>query len=79
MNVGKQMAKRLLSEDQLIAELNSQLRKDEYYKEGMAFIPYPEGAKGREMSGYATTGPFHLTGIYARVAHKVFLEFELRI
>jgi hypothetical protein len=60
------------TEDQWIVELNSQLRKDPDYEEGMAFVPYPEGAKGGEMSGYSTIGPFGLMGIYARVAHKVF-------
>jgi hypothetical protein len=60
------------TEDQWIAELNSELRKDKDYQYGMAFLPYPEGAKGSAMSGYSTTGPFGLLGIYARVAHKVF-------
>ncbi len=35
------MTKRLLTEAELIAELNSQLRKDADYQEGMAFVPYP--------------------------------------
>lgn len=73
------MTKRLLTEDKLIAELNGQLRKDKDYQEGMAFVPYPEGAKGREMSGYSTVGPFHLTGVYGRVAHKVFSEVALLV
>ncbi|MGH8532282.1 MAG: hypothetical protein ACREV1_05985 [Gammaproteobacteria bacterium] len=73
------VAKRLLSEDQLMAELNSQLCKDEAYEAGMAFVAYPDGAKGGEMSGYSTTGPFHLTGVYARVAHKMFSEFALKV
>ncbi len=73
------MTKRLLTEDEFIAELNRQLRQDKAYQEGMAFVPYPEGASGRGMSGYSTTGPFELTGIYARVAHKVFKDFVLKV
>ena len=72
------MSKRRLAEDELIAELNKNLREDCDYKQGMAFVPYPDGATGREMSGYATTGPFNLTGTYSRVAHKVFSECELK-
>jgi hypothetical protein len=69
---------RLLTEDQLIAELNSELRRDEAFREGMAFVPYPHGTKARDMSGYSTTGPFELTGVYARVAQKVFAHAKLR-
>jgi hypothetical protein len=72
------MHKQLLTEDEFIAELNSQLRKDADYQEGMAFVSYPEGTKGGAMSGYSTTGPMGLTGIYARVAHEVFSRAALR-
>lgn len=72
------MSKRRLTEDELIEELNKRLREDDYYEQGMAFVPYPEGASGSEMSGYATTGPFHLTGVYERASHKVFDECELK-
>ena len=66
------MTEHHLTEEDLIAELNSQLRKDTYYQEGMAFMAYPEGARGRGVRGYSTTGPMRLTGVYVRVAHEVF-------
>jgi hypothetical protein len=72
------MSKRRLTEDELITELNKSLREDGGYKQGMAFVPYPDGATGSDMSGYATTGSFHLTGIYARVAYKIVDECELK-
>lgn len=73
------MPKPKLNEDQYIAELNRELTKDEYYHEGMAFVPSPPGTTGRGMTGYSVTGPFHLMGVYARVAHKVAQEFELNV
>ena len=73
------MSKRRLSEDELIGELNKRLQGDDNYTQGMTFVPYPEGATGTEMPGYSTTEPLHLTGIYARVAHMVFDECELKV
>ena len=72
------MAKETLSEDEYLAELNRRLKGQERYIDGMAFIPYPDGAKGREMSGYTVTGPFTLMGVYAQVAHSVESDFELK-
>jgi len=72
------MSKRRLTEDELIVELNKRLSEDGEYEGHMAFVPYPEGATGVHVSGYATTGPFRLSGIYARVAHKVFDECEVK-
>lgn len=72
------MTKQALTEDKYIAELNKQLRQHENYQEGMAFLPYPEGATGQAMTGYSTAGPFQLMGIYAQVAHKVDESFFLK-
>jgi hypothetical protein len=73
------MPKPPLTADQHIAEMNRQLRQQEYYRQGMAFMPYPEGATGRAMSGYSVTGPFDLIGIYAQVAHQVSEQFDLAV
>ena len=44
----------------------------------MAFVPYPKGTTGSEMSGHAATGPFHLKDVYVQAPHKVFDECELK-
>lgn len=67
-----------LNEDEYLAELNRRLRAHEMYREGMAFIPYPEGTSGRGMSGYTVTGPYELMGVYAQVAHSVGRDFILK-
>lgn len=43
----------------------------------MRFVPYPEGATGKAMTGYSTTGPFERTYIYSQVAGLVAKEFFL--
>ena len=73
------MSKQLLGPDQLINELNRQLREDEAYQVGMNFIPSPEGASGKGMSGYSAVDRFDHAPIYARVAHKVFRDFALKV
>lgn len=73
------MAKGSLNEDQYIAELNRRLTKHKMYKSGMAFVPFPEGTSGNQMSGYSVTGPFHLMGVYAQVAHSMEEDFTLKV
>lgn len=70
------MTETLSTPEQHIAALNDQLRKDESFKEGMAFLPYPAGAKGMDITGYSVTGSFHLLGVYARAAHEVAKRFK---
>jgi hypothetical protein len=65
--------------DQHIEEMNRRLRLHSEYREGMAFVPYPNGATGHAMSGYSVTGPFDLMGIYAQVAHAVAEHFDLKV
>lgn len=79
MTKEKEMSKRLLTADELINELNLRLHQDDEFQEGMSFVPYPEGSSGHSMTGYSTTGPFGLMCIYARVAHKVFEDCELKV
>lgn len=71
------MAETLSTPEQHIAALNDQLRSDEAFKEGMAFLPYPAGAMRTDVTGYSVTGSFHLLGIYARVAHEVAKRFKI--
>ena len=73
------MAKPKLNEGQYIAEMNRQLRDHEDFREGMAFVPYPEGANGRAMSGYSVTGPFGLMGVFAQIAHSVADQYDLDV
>ncbi len=73
------MNKPLLTPDQHIAELNRRLRLHSEYREGMAFVSYPEGTTGRSMSGYSVTGPLGLMWVYAQVAHDVAKQFDLEI
>lgn len=73
------MARQKLTPEQYITELNRRLQKHEEYRQGMAFVAYPDGSSGRGMSGYSITGPFELTGIYAQVAHEVAQQFDLQL
>ncbi len=73
------MTKPTLTPDQHIAEMNRRLRLHSEYRDGMAFVAYPEGTTGRSMAGYSVTGPFGLMGIYAQVAHDVANYFDLAV
>lgn len=73
------MSKPRLNEDQYIAEMNRVLHQHELYQEGMAFLPYPAGSKGRHMSGYTVTGPFGLMGVHSQVAHSVGEQYDLNV
>ena len=55
-----------ITTDEYIQKLNDELRKHELYAEGMKIMAYPEGSKGRNMTGYSFTGSRDLTAlIYA--------------
>ena len=71
------MSKPTLTPDQFIDEMNSRLGQHQNYRQGMAFVPYPEGSTGRSMTGYCVTGPFYLMGVYTQVAHEVIEKFDL--
>jgi len=76
------MAKKRLTEDEYLAELNRQLQQHKDFRNGMAFLPWPQGATGKAMTGYHMAGRFEnwdWVGIYAQVAHKVREECELAI
>ena len=68
---------RYVNEHEYIDALNAELRKDEDYEPGMAFMPHPPGAKGWGMQGYDVIGD--AKGIYARVSHKVQQEVTLKV
>lgn len=71
------VAKPTLTPDLHIVELNRRLRLHCAYRDGMAFVAYPEDAKGHAISGYSVLGPFGLMGVYAQVAHDVANDFDL--
>ncbi len=71
------MPKEIVSEERYIAELNRMLQLHAEYQPGMAFLPAPEGAQGRAMTGYSVTGPFALMGVYATVAQDVASQFTI--
>jgi hypothetical protein len=73
------MSKMILTEDGYIAELNMQLKHDEYYEESMEFIPYPDGATGHQISGYSINGSFNKIGVFALVAYEVSKKFDIRL
>lgn len=73
------MKRLILTPDQHIAEMNRRLREHSDYREGMAFVSYPEGTTGGSISGYNVTGPFTLLGTYAQVAHDVARDFDLKL
>jgi len=45
------MEKQRLNEDQYIAKLNERLQQHPDYVPGMAFLPYPDGARGGNIRG----------------------------
>lgn len=76
------MAKKRLTEDQYLAELNRELRAHKDYKPGMEFVAWPPNSTGKGMTGYDMKGRFdnwEWIGIYANVAHKVRDSYELLI
>jgi hypothetical protein len=73
------MGKLQLTGQDYIAELNRQLRQHEYFEEGMVFTAAPEGATGKDMTGYSTKGPHSKIGVFAQIAHKVDERYELKV
>jgi hypothetical protein len=73
------MSKMILTEGSYIAELNKQLKNDEYFEESMEFIPYPDGTTGHQISGYSTKGPVNKIGVFARVAYDVSKKFDIKL
>jgi hypothetical protein len=68
-----------LSPDHYMAKLNEFLRAHEDYREGMVFVPSPEGTTGNAMWGYEIPAihrnDLALHGIYVQAAHRVQKEF----
>ena len=74
------MSKIIVNEDELIEISNQELKKHEYYEEGMEIIGVPEGLSGSNLSGYSWKGPDALmSNIVSDVMHKVKLEYELKV
>ena len=55
------MAKIQISPEGFIVEANRMLRTDSGFKDGLEFLPFPEGAVERAATGYqyAVNGPRH--------------------
>jgi hypothetical protein len=73
------MEKRIIEEDEFLEQLNQRLKQHDMYEPGMEFVPYPADSSGKNISGYSTTGPFHLTLVYSQVAHSVDEDFILKV
>lgn len=73
------MGKLILTEDAYIAELNAHLRRHEYYEKGMEFTAHPKGTAGKNICGYAVSGPPTKIGVYAQVAHQVSDKYDWKI
>jgi hypothetical protein len=70
------MAKQRLSEDAYIAELNRQLQLHPDYAPGMMFLPYPDGARGGNITGVAIAG-FGYNRAYMDTNNAVQNEFDV--
>jgi hypothetical protein len=73
------MAKHVVNEDEYIEVCNEELKKHDYYKEGMEITGVPEGGSGSDMSGYSWKGPDTMAGIVSQVVAKVNEKYELRV
>jgi hypothetical protein len=72
------MTKPCLNEDAYIAELNRRLANHPDYSPGMEFRPYPEYARGREITGLTTIGiGFHHA--YRDTEAEVQSEFDIEL
>lgn len=70
------MAKRKLTEDEYIHEMNQRLRNHPDYIGGMEFLPHPPGAAGDSILGIAWAGiVFHKA--YEEVLRSMEDDFEL--
>jgi hypothetical protein len=70
------MKKPPLNEEQYIAKLNEVLQQHPDYGPGMAFMPYPEWARGADIKGIAITG-FGWNRAYMETSNRVQSEFEI--
>ena len=73
------MAMGVVSEDRYIELLNQELRKHEFYRDGMKVIASPEGATGHNISGYFLTGGNYWPKVLADVAHIVSKAYEVKV
>jgi hypothetical protein len=70
------MTKRRLSEDEYISQLNQRLQDHPEYHPGMAFMAYPERARGGAIEGIATRGLIY-NRVYTEVSIDVESEFDI--
>lgn len=67
-----------ISEEEYISQLNIELRKDDFYQEGMEVVAAPEGARGRNITGYTLKGGKNWPLLLATAASKVEKKYRLR-
>ncbi len=70
--------RQVVTEEEYIQLLNKEPSNQDQYEEGMAFIAYPEGAAGREISGISIVGELHNPGVFAQAHHAVGERFRIR-
>jgi hypothetical protein len=71
---------RMVSEDEYLNVLNSELRKETAYRDGMEFIAHPPGATGADITGYAWIGPMDVNpGVYARAAVRAAQSYSIQV
>jgi len=73
------MNKELVSEEHYINLLNEELKKHTLYKKGMKVVPAPEGARGRNITGYRLIGGDDWPIVLADTAHIISQKYGLKI
>lgn len=71
------MAKKLVSADELIAQLNAAYEMQEGYDPENRFDAVPQGATGRNIRGYSTVSMW--TPAHAKAFRAVHEEFDLDV
>jgi hypothetical protein len=73
------MTRQIVNEDEYIEVCNEELKKHDYYEEGMEITGVPEDSSGSDMSGYSWKGHDTMAGIVSQVVAKVNEKYELRV
>lgn len=73
------MTKEVVSEERYIEVLNEELKKHEFYQQGMEVVAAPEGASGHNITGYTLKGEKYWPKVLADIAHKVNEKYEVKV
>lgn len=68
-----------INEDEFIRACNVELKKHDFFEEGMEIVPSPEGSRGAGMSGYSWKGPEDKRLVFSDVVRKVKEKHKIRV